>query len=154
MIIRYTRLLAASCCALAAVALHAQLPDGPGRDATVELCGKCHDPGIVAAYHQDGQAWTDTIQQMIEKGAEGSEAQFKGVLDYLVKNFGPAAAHVNVNKAGPKDLETAFEITPAQAGAIVKYREENGAFKEIGDLKNVPKLDYKKIEAKKDRIVF
>jgi competence protein ComEA len=72
----------------------------------------------------------------------------------LVKNFGPAAAPVNVNKAGAKELQTAFEITPAEAGAIVKYRDENGAFKEIGDLKKVPKLDYKKIEAKKDRIVF
>jgi competence protein ComEA len=154
MIIRYTQLLAASWCALAAGALHAQLPDGPGRDATMEVCGKCHDPGIVANYHQDRQAWTDMIQQMIEKGAEGSEAQFKGTLDYLVKNFGPAAAPVNVNKAGAKELQTAFEITPAEAGAIVKYRDENGAFKEIGDLKKVPKLDYKKIEAKKDRIVF
>jgi len=37
---------------------------------------------------------------------------------------------------------------------VVQYRTDKGAFKTLDDLKNVPGLDYKKIEAKKSRIVF
>ena len=65
----------------------AQLPDGPGKDVTVRICGNCHDIDVIAGYHQGKQAWSGMIAQMIEKGAEGTEDEFKAVLDYLVKNF-------------------------------------------------------------------
>jgi hypothetical protein len=69
----------------------AQLPDAPGKDVTVKICGNCHDIDVIAGYHQGKQAWSDMIAQMIEKGAEGTEDEFKTVLDYLVKNFGPTS---------------------------------------------------------------
>jgi DNA uptake protein ComE-like DNA-binding protein len=36
----------------------------------------------------------------------------------------------------------------------VKYRTDKGPFKTVEDLKKVPDLDFKKIEAQKDRLVF
>src|SRR5215469_11986513 len=67
----------------------AQLPDGPGKSVTLQICGKCHDADVVAGYHMASDGWSDTISKMIEQGAEGSEAQFNAILAYLVKNFGP-----------------------------------------------------------------
>jgi competence ComEA-like helix-hairpin-helix protein len=133
----------------------AQLPDAPGKDVTVKICGNCHDIDVIAGYHQGKQAWSDMIAQMIEKGAEGTEDEFKTVLDYLVKNFGPnTQAKVNINKAPASELASQLELTAKEAAAIVQYRSEKGSFKEIGDLKKVPDLDFQKIEAKKDRLVF
>lgn len=133
----------------------AQLPDGPGKEVLQQVCGHCHDAAVVAGYHLGKDGWTDTISKMIDQGAEGTDAQFNAILTYLVKNFGPeTATKVNINKAPAKDLETQLEITPKEADAIVKYRDQNGAFKEIDDLKKVPDLDFKKIEAKKDRLAF
>lgn len=133
----------------------AQLPDGPGKDVTQQVCGKCHDAAVVAGYHLATEGWTDTISKMIDQGAEGTDAQFNAILQYLVKNFGPEnASKINVNKAPAKDLETQLGITTKEAESIVKYRDEKGAFKEIDDLKKVPELDFKKIEAKKDRLAF
>jgi competence ComEA-like helix-hairpin-helix protein len=133
----------------------AQMPDGAGRDVAVKLCGNCHDAEVVKQYHLGKDGWTDTISKMIEKGAEGTDEQFNTVLDYLVKNFGPNASNpINVNKATAGEFETQLEITAKEAAAIVKYRSEKGSFKEIDDLKKVPDLDFKKIEAKKDRLVF
>ncbi len=129
----------------------AQLPDGPGKDTLVQICGKCHSAGVVAGYSQTKEAWTSTISKMIEQGAEGTDDQYTAILDYLVKNFGPP---VNVNKATSSELQTQLDITPKEADAIVKYRTENGNFKTIDDLKNVPDLDFKKIQAKKDHIAF
>jgi competence protein ComEA len=132
----------------------AQLPEGPGQDITLKLCGNCHDAKVVTQQRQGKQGWTDTISKMIEKGAEGTEEQFNAVLDYLVKNFGPVPAPVNINKAPASELESQLEVTSKEAAAIVTYRDEKGAFKAIDDLKNIPGLDFKKIEAKKDRIVL
>lgn len=133
----------------------AQLPDGPGKDITEQVCGKCHDVAVIAGYHQGSEAWTDTISKMIDQGAEGTDAQFAAILNYLVKNFGPPnATKINVNKLTAKELAPQLELTSKEADAIVKYRDENGAFKDIDDLKKVPDLDFKKIEAKKDRLAF
>ena len=140
---------------LSGAAAWAQLPEGEGKDLTVKICGACHAADVVAQYHQNTQGWTDTISKMIEQGAEGTDAQFNTILAYLVKNFGtPADAQINVNKAAAAELEKQLELTSKEAAAIVQYRTDNGNFKEVGDFKKVPDLDYKKIEAKKDRIVF
>jgi len=45
-------------------------------------------------------------------------------------------------------------LTPEEATAIVSYREKNGDYKTIDDLKKVAGIDSKKIEAKKDLLQF
>jgi competence protein ComEA len=45
-------------------------------------------------------------------------------------------------------------LSGKEAAAIVKYRTDKGSFKTVEDLKKVPDLDFKKIEAQKDRLVF
>jgi competence protein ComEA len=132
----------------------AQLPDGPGKEVTAQLCGNCHEVNIIQAHRQSRDEWVATIQKMMSAGAEGTEDQFTAVLEYLSKNFGPAAARINVNQASAADLKTGLDLTEKEAAAIVKYRTDKGAFKVVEDLKKVPDLDYKKIEAQKDRLVF
>jgi competence ComEA-like helix-hairpin-helix protein len=153
---RFYRLALTLVIAFSAFAAQAQLPDGAGKETMIAICGNCHGVDVITGYHLDKQGWTDMISKMIDQGAQGSEQQFNSILAYLIKNFGtgPVAASINVNKADAKDLEKQLEITTKEAAAIVKYRGEKGSFKALTDLKSVPDLDYKKIEAKKDRIVF
>lgn len=44
---------------------------------------------------------------------------------------------ININKATQTDLETLPGIGPSLATRIIEYREQNGEFKEIEDIKNV-----------------
>jgi competence protein ComEA len=131
-----------------------QLPDSPGRDVTVEICGKCHSTDVLVAHRQTRDQWTETMLKMIDLGALGSEDQFNAILQYLTRNFGPQATLVNVNKASTSELENGLGIPTKEADAIVSYRKEKGSFKAIEDLKKVPGLDFKKIEAAKDRLAF
>jgi competence protein ComEA len=140
--------------ALLAAPAFAQLPDGPGKATTQQVCANCHELDIVTGHRQGREEWTSTIQKMIDAGAEGTPDQFKEILEYLVKNFGPAAPTVNVNKASAADLESGLGLTAKEAAAIVKYRTDKGDFKAVDDLKKVPDLDFKKIEAQKARLVF
>ena len=134
-----------------ATAAYAQLPDGPGKDAVLQVCATCHGPEVIAGHHQSRDEWVSTIQKMITEGAQGTEEQFNAVLSYLVKNFGPQLPRINVNQASAADLQSGLGLTEKEAAAIVKQREK-GPFKTIEDLKKLPDLDYKKIEAQKDRV--
>jgi competence protein ComEA len=51
-------------------------------------------------------------------------------------------------------LESGLSLPRSQAAAIVQYRDKNGDFHSIEDLKKVPGVDAAKIEAKKDRLLF
>jgi competence protein ComEA len=131
------------------------LPDGPGKAATVRVCGKCHSPEKAASLHQDEDGWTDTIAKMVKMGAQGSDDDFNTVLAYLTKNFGPqAGGPVNINKADTVELESSLVLTKTEAAAVIQYRTAKGAFKSIDDLRNIPGLDFSKIETQKSRITF
>jgi competence protein ComEA len=131
-----------------------QLPDGPGKATTEQICGNCHGVDVLVGHRQSRDEWTATIQKMIESGAEGTPDQFKDILEYLTKNFGPSAPAINVNKATAAELETGLSLTAKEAAAIVKYRTDKGDFKTVDDLKKVPDLDFKKIDAQKARLQF
>jgi competence protein ComEA len=133
----------------------ADLPEGPGRAATLRVCGKCHSPEKAASLHQDRTAWEDTITKMVKLGAQGSDEELELVLTYLSRHFArEVPGPVNINRANAVDLETALLLPRSEAKAIVQYRLEKGDFKSLADLKNVPGLDMKSIESKKSRLVF
>ena len=159
MMIRYLEYLGLPALLCGALSLngsiaYAQLPDGPGKEVTVQVCGNCHDASVIRGHRQSRDEWIATIQKMIAEGAEGTEDQFTAVLEYVTKNFGPAAAPINVNQAPATELESGLGLSAKEAAAIVKYRSDKGSFKAVEDLKKVPDLDFKKIEAQKDRLVF
>lgn len=59
---------------------------------------------------------------------------------------------VNINKASQTELETLSGIGPSTALKIINYRNENGNFKKIEDLKNVPGIGESKFENIKEDI--
>lgn len=61
-------------------------------------------------------------------------------------------ALININKANEDTLEMLPGIGEAIAGNIIKYRRENGDFKTIEDIKNVPKIGDKTFEKIKGKI--
>jgi competence protein ComEA len=131
------------------------LPDGPGKEEIQRLCSQCHELDKSFSLSQDRAGWQRTIEKMAAFGMKSTEQETKAVLEYLVKNF-PAdeLPKINVNKAEAIELESGLSLRRSQAAAVIQYREKNGPFKSIADLKKVPGIDVAKIEAKKDRLVF
>lgn len=131
------------------------LPDGPGKEEATKLCKGCHELEKSFSMRQDRAGWQQTLDKMVSYGLKAKDDELKLILEYVVKNY-PAddVPRINVNKAEAIDLESALSLKRSQATAIIKYREEHGAFKSIEDLKKVPGIDIDKIEAKKDRLIF
>lgn len=132
-----------------------EFPPGEGRDTVLRLCSKCHSPTIVLAYGQKREGWEDTITKMVGLGAKGSDEDFTDVADYLTANFPPSSIpKIFVNKATDQQIATILEISIDESKAIIAYRDKIGGFKSIEDLKKVPNVDTRKIDAKKDNLVF
>jgi len=138
-----------------AASIDKPLPDGPGKAETQKLCSQCHDMDRSVSLRQDRAGWRRTIEKMLAFGAKATDLEFNAVLDYLATNF-PAddVPKINVNKAAAIEFESGLSLRRSQAAAIIRYREKNGPFKSIEDLKKIPGVDVEKIEAKKDRLTF
>lgn len=130
------------------------LPDGPGKDVTVRMCGVCHEPRRAASVRLTVDGWAAVIDGMMKRGAKGSDEDVAAVLAYLSTHFlGEASQPVNVNTAPQIDLELVAGLLRSEAAAVIQYREKNGPFTSLDDMKKVPGLDFEKIESKRDFIV-
>ena len=130
------------------------LPEGPGKDVTVKACAPCHEARRAASVRLTRDGWAAVIDGMQKRGAKVSEQEFPVILDYLATHFlGEALQPLNLNTASQIDLETAGGLLRREAAAVIRYREQNGRFKTLDDLKKVPGLDFTKIEKRRDAVV-
>jgi comEA protein len=64
----------------------------------------------------------------------------------------PVGGKVDINTADTMALEGLPGIGPAKAKAVIEYRQKNGTFKTVEDLKNVAGIGDKTVEQLKDKI--
>lgn len=133
-----------------------ELPPGEGRELLLKNCVGCHQITVVTSQHKSESKWTDTIVEMRNRGANGTDEDMEQIIHYLTANFGPesAAVRVNVNSASSAEIVSGLSLSKAEADAIVDYRSKNGKYKDIAGLKQVPSLDAAKIDAVKEKIEF
>ena len=130
------------------------LPEGPGKAELLKVCGGCHQPERSAAVRLTREGWEGVIADMMQRGAKGTETEFAAVLDYLATHFlGDAPRPLNINRASNLELESVAGLTRKEAAAVLAWLEKAGPCKSLDELKKVPGLDYKKIEARKDFLV-
>ena len=135
-------------------AAHAQLPDGPGKDTMVRVCGTCHEPQRSAAVRLTREGWQDVIAKMVSLGAKASEEEQAQILEYLATNFkGDAAKPLNLNTATAIQLESVAGLLRKEAAAWIAHRSKAGPCKSLDDFKKLPGVPYRKIEERKEYLV-
>src|SRR5437879_6499852 len=92
--------------------------DVRSEEVLVRLCGTCHEWQRVADSRRTKTQWEGVIEDMINRGAAGSDADYEIVLDYVLRHY----AFVNVNKAPAEELSVVLGLAPEEAAAIVGYR--------------------------------
>jgi quinoprotein glucose dehydrogenase len=65
------------------------LPQGEGRATVIAVCTQCHGPTTFSTLRMSQAAWKNEVQDMKDKGAVGTDEDFKRVIDYLARNFPP-----------------------------------------------------------------
>lgn len=72
--------------------------------------------------------------------------------DIIIEGQKNSTKKVNINSATQTELETLSGIGPSTALKIINYRNENGKFKSIEDIKSVPGIGDSKFENIKEYI--
>jgi competence protein ComEA len=126
------------------------LPDAPGKAVLVRMCTACHGTDVIVETPRTVPVWAETILLMKSFGAEGSEEDWKTVGDYLITHL----AHLDVNKATAGEIALVFWVNEKIAEGVVAYRDKQGGFKTIDDLKKAPDLEAAKIDALRPRLIF
>jgi competence protein ComEA len=114
------------------------------------VCATCHESAVVAGPFRTPAEWDEVIEKMQSYGTSAAPEQFSQIRAYLLRTYGKA----NVNNAAAKDLAPVLDISAPIADGLVTYRQQNGSFKTLDDLKKVPGLDAARVDARKARVSF
>lgn len=122
-----------------------------GKALLEKACTKCHGLAGTMRQRNTRERWSTIVDDMVSRGAEGSDAELEKIVDYLAKTLGPKLA---VNRATEEELAAGLGVSRETAAAIAEYRRRNGNFKAIDDLKKVPSIDSALLDKKKDALDF
>jgi competence protein ComEA len=113
------------------------------------VCTKCHNLQLVTDTPRSYDDWHDTVQQMVDRGASGTDEQFDDIMDYLHRTI----TTINVNTAVAEELEIVLKVPDTTAQAIIARRSTQ-KFTGLADLKSVPGVDAPTVDAKARLIFF
>ena len=127
-----------------------KLPEAPGKAVLTTMCTSCHGTDVITDAPRTVPSWVDTVLSMKDFGAQGSDEDWKTVTDYIVVNL----AHLEVNKSTAAEMAQVLRVSENVAEGVVAYREKQGGFKAIADLKQAPGLDAATIDMLAPRLIF
>ena len=79
-------------------------PQTDPRAATaLRLCGVCHPFETIVAIRRTKSQWEATVENMIGRGARGTNAEFASVIDFLAEAYGLGGGAPVRTAAGPAD---------------------------------------------------
>jgi competence protein ComEA len=77
---------------VASFAHQAALPDGRGKVEFQRVCAGCHSAAdAVTGPRRSREGWQQVVDDMVVRGAEGSDQDLKLVVEYLTEQFGPSS---------------------------------------------------------------
>jgi putative heme-binding domain-containing protein len=108
-------------CLAFAVSVQAQsLPQGKGRADFQRICGTCHSLARATSQRLTKGEWTRVVNDMVARGAQGTQDELDNVMTYLTTDFGKALA--GAAGAEPKPAPAVNE-KPLSEAEIAKGRE-------------------------------
>jgi hypothetical protein len=113
------------------------------------VCAQCHDLQVVMDTPMSYDAWHDTVQTMIDRGATGTDQQLEDIMDYLHRTL----TTINVNTADEDELQTVLNVPQTAAQEIIARRSTQ-KFTGLPDLKSVPGVAASTVDLKARLIFF
>jgi competence protein ComEA len=127
-----------------------QAQEARSKAVVQKVCVSCHEMDVVIATRHTRIGWQQIVDDMISRGAEGSDMEMAETIAYLTKYFGK----VNVNTASAKQLAEFLDLSGKEAEIVTQYREQHGNFKDFEQLKSVPGVNAEKLQEKRSLIAF
>ena len=124
-----------------------EIADGTRLHEVIELAGGLTQDADINAINQ-AELVTDGQKILIPEKVEGEKGDTGHASEASHVNNGK----ININQADSSTLQEIPGVGPATADKIIQYREDNGRFQTIEDIKNVSGIGDKTFEKMKDCI--
>jgi hypothetical protein len=111
-----------------------------------KLCVRCHPSDKIVEGRRYPAQWDQVIEQMVARGATGTDQEFDAVFDYLVAEFG----RVEINKAPADEIAQVLHLEQGVADTIVNQRP----FADFDALTALPGVPAEELRKRRDAIVF
>jgi len=111
-----------------------------------KLCVRCHPSDKIVEGRRYKTQWDQVLEQMVARGATGTDQEFDVVFDYLVSEFG----RVDINKAPADEIAQVLHLEQGVADTIVKQRP----FADFDTLSALPGVPVLELTKRRDAIVF
>jgi competence protein ComEA len=154
-----------------AIAKNSSVSDEKNSEIFVYISGAVHKPGVFKApsnarvfdiVAMAGGLTAEADVAKINLAQSVKDGMHIHVVDKpLVSNENTIAAgtgkpklgnKVNINSANKSELDTLPGVGPGLADRILEYRQTNGGFREIDELRNVPGIGANKFEKIKEKV--
>ena len=144
------------------------------KEVTVYISGEVNSPGIVTV--NSGERLANVVEKVggVTSNADLNQVNMAIKVEdeehYIIPKIGEVlevqenimaenngtkedSSKININKATIEELDSLPGVGEATANKIVNYRDENGEFKSIEEIKNVNGIGDKKFQDMKDLII-
>jgi competence protein ComEA len=112
------------------------------------VCTQCHVLELVRDTPRSYDAWHDTVQAMVDRGATGTDQQFEDIMDYLHRTL----TTIDVNNADADELKIVLGVSAQVAQAIIRHRAHR-KFTSLAELEAIPGTNAGALKAK-SRLIF
>lgn len=120
----------------------------------IQLAGGYTDEAETRYINHAQKLQDEMIIYIPKKGEDMEQISLVGqAVQSTVPNSTVEKSKVNINTADETELSTLPGVGPSKAQAIISYRDENGSFQTIDDLKNVSGIGDKTFEKLKEFII-
>ena len=131
-------------CLLFAVVSPAQsLPEGKGKADFQRICSSCHSVSMATTQRMTQAEWMGVVNDMVSRGAQGTQDELNNVVTYLAANYGkdnaaaantPAANAAAAPATPPAVIQT--PLSEAEIAQGTKLLKANGCLSchRVGDM--------------------
>lgn len=77
------------------------LPSGKGKAEFQRVCSACHSVNMATTQHMSRSEWQATVNDMVSRGAQGSQDDLDNIVTYLATHFGDHPAPAAPTPAAP-----------------------------------------------------
>jgi len=121
---------------------------------------QCHAVTIATRLRMTEDGWSGIVDDMVSKGAQGTDDEFDRVVKYLAAHFGPnnpgGSAKSSSLQSGQQkqgNRKSHFSDSRIDGRGLASDRSlprDRGRIRGLADLEKVPHIDLKKLAAEKD----
>jgi mono/diheme cytochrome c family protein len=96
------------------------LPDGAGKPIVQRMCTGCHSLKTITSKHATKEQWSMIVQQMVSRGADGTDEEIEQVINYLAANFPPEKDKTPT----PPAISRVLNLSKTQLDSILNRRHD------------------------------